>query len=85
MAARRLGIPLLAGRAIRLPGSRFRLQVVEIEVPVTDDAKADVAAATQAITDQFDAWIRERPGEWMWVQDRWRLDSGKPQHRQTSG
>jgi KDO2-lipid IV(A) lauroyltransferase len=71
MAARRLGIPLLAGRAIRLPGSRFRLQVVEIEVPVTDDAKADVRAATQALTDQFDAWIRERPGEWMWVQNRW--------------
>src|SRR5688572_349727 len=85
MAARRLGIPLLAGRAIRLPGSRFRLQVVEIPVPVTDDAKADVAAATQAITDQFDAWIRERPGEWMWVQDRWREGDGKPPRRQASG
>jgi KDO2-lipid IV(A) lauroyltransferase len=85
MAARRLGIPLLAGRAIRLPGSRFRLQVVEIPVPVSDDAKADVAAATQAITDQLDAWIRERPGEWMWVQDRWRQGDGKPQRRQGSG
>ncbi len=78
MAARRLGIPLLAGRAIRLPGSRFRLEVVEIEVPVTGDPKADVRAATQALTDQFDAWIRERPGEWMWVQDRWRQESPEP-------
>ncbi len=84
MVARRLGIPLIAGRPSRLPGSRFRLELVEIAVPVTDDPKADVAAATQALTDQLDAWIRERPGEWMWVQNRWRDDGGKRQRRQAS-
>jgi KDO2-lipid IV(A) lauroyltransferase len=75
MAARRLGIPLVAGRPVRLPGSRFRLEIVEIPVPVTDDPKADVRVAMQALTDQFDAWIRDRPGEWMWVQNRWGEDS----------
>ncbi len=84
MVARRLGIPLIAGRPSRLPGSRFRLELVEIPVPVTDDPKADVAAATQALTDQLDAWIRERPGEWMWVQNRWRDDGGKRQRRPAS-
>jgi KDO2-lipid IV(A) lauroyltransferase len=72
MVARRLRVPLIAGRAVRLPRSHFRLEVVEIPVPQTEDAQADVAAATQAIQGQFEAWIRERPGEWMWVQDRWR-------------
>lgn len=84
MAARRLGIPLLAARPSRLPGSRFRLEVVEIPVPVTDNPKSDVADATQALTDQFDAWIRERPGEWMWVQYRWRHGAGKRQRREAS-
>lgn len=80
LVARRLGRPLLAGRVVRLPGSRFRVDAVEIEVPVTDDFRADVAAATQAMQDRFDGWIRERPGEWMWVQDRWRppKSAGRP-------
>ena len=80
MAARRLGIPLVAGRPVRLPGSRFRVELVEIPVPVTDDVKADVRSATQALSDQFDAWIRDRPGEWMWVQNRW----GEGSKRQVS-
>jgi Kdo2-lipid IVA lauroyltransferase/acyltransferase len=72
MVARRLGVPLIAGRALRMPGSRFTVELVEIPVPVSDDAPADVAAATQSLQEQFETWIRDRPGEWMWVQDRWR-------------
>ena len=71
MVARRLGVPLVGGRAMRLPGSRFRIEAIEIPVPTTDDAQADVEAATQNAQDCFERWIRERPGEWMWVQDRW--------------
>jgi len=70
--ARRLGVPLIAGRALRMPGSRFTVELVEIAVPVSDNAPADVAAATQSLQEQFETWIRDRPGEWMWVQDRWR-------------
>lgn len=73
MVARRLGVPLIAGRPIRLPGSRFRMEAIEIPVPVSDDAQADVKAATQAVQDCFEVWIRDRPGEWMWVQDRWSI------------
>lgn len=72
MVARRLGVPMIAGRAVRLPRCRFRVDLVEIPVPATDDPKSDVALATQALQERFEGWIRERPGEWMWVQDRWR-------------
>jgi KDO2-lipid IV(A) lauroyltransferase len=72
MVARRLGVPLIAGRVIRLPGCRFRVEAVEVPVAVTRDPQADVAAAIQAVQDVFEGWIRERPGEWMWVQERWR-------------
>jgi KDO2-lipid IV(A) lauroyltransferase len=86
MVARRLGVPLVAGRAVRLPGSRFRIDAAEIPVPVTNDVRADILAATQAIQDQFETWIRERPGEWMWIQDRWRearlaVDTGRQARR----
>ena len=57
---------------LRLPGSRFVVEAVEVPVQVTDDPQADAEAATQAIQDHFEAWIRDRPGEWMWGQDRWR-------------
>jgi KDO2-lipid IV(A) lauroyltransferase len=70
MVARRLGTPLVAGRVVRLPNTRFRVEAVEVAVPVTDDPQADVAVAMQAVLNTFEAWIRERPGEWMWVQDR---------------
>jgi KDO2-lipid IV(A) lauroyltransferase len=84
MVARRLGVLLVAGYAVRLPGGRFRVQAVEIPVPATEDTKADVAAATQAIQDYFEAGIRERPGEWMWTQDRWGIDR-KPKGARATG
>jgi KDO2-lipid IV(A) lauroyltransferase len=72
MVARRLGVPLLAVRTLRVPRSRFKAEIVEIPIEVSDDWQADVAAATQALQNQFERWIRDRPGEWMWVHDRWR-------------
>ena len=72
MVARRLGVPLIAGRAVRLPGSRFRVDACRIAVPQTNHPEHDVAVATQALLDCFESWIRDRPGEWMWMQDRWR-------------
>lgn len=72
LLARRLGIPLVAGRAVRTRGARFRIEVKEIAVPQTDDAKQDVRDATQAVQDQFEMWIRDHPGQFMWIHDRWK-------------
>jgi Kdo2-lipid IVA lauroyltransferase/acyltransferase len=72
MVARRLSVPVLAVRAVRMRGARFTLESVEIPVPHTKDPNADVADLMQAIYVQFELWIRERPEEWMWVHDRWR-------------
>ncbi|WP_051631137.1 lysophospholipid acyltransferase family protein [Afifella pfennigii] len=72
MVARRLRVPIVAGRVIRERGARFVVEAIELSYPVSEDPSADVAALTQTIQATFEAWIRERPGEWMWVHDRWK-------------
>jgi KDO2-lipid IV(A) lauroyltransferase len=70
--ARSLGLPLYAARVLRLPGVRFSLRAVPVEVPRTDDRDADVAAATAALHARFEEFIREAPAQWMWAHRRWR-------------
>ena len=75
MLARRLDALLVTVHMTRLPHSRFRTELEEIVVPVTDDVTDDVRATTQAVLARFEAWIRASPGDWMWVQNRWRATS----------
>lgn len=72
--ARRFDCPVHGARAIRLPGGRFRLDITE-ELPMPRDAegKVDVAAATAAMNAVIEGWIREHPGQWLWMHRRWRL------------
>ena len=72
MIARRLGVPLIVGRAIRLEGATFAIDGLEVEIPYTDDVSDDVLKTVQQIHRKFEEWIREYPGQWMWVQDKWR-------------
>lgn len=69
--ARKCGIPLLAIRVVRLPRSRFRIEMTQIEVPQTADRLDDMRAATASLQATFEAWIRDRPGQWMWAHRRW--------------
>ena len=70
--ARALGLPLYAARVRRLPGVRFSVRVVPVEVTRTDDRDADVAAATAALHARFEQFVREEPEQWMWAHRRWR-------------
>lgn len=71
MLARRLDLPLFVGRSIRTEGAHFRLDGRWLEVPKTDDAKADVEALTRSIHAVFEEWIREYPAQWMWAHRKW--------------
>lgn len=70
--ARRLGLPLIAGRVVRTRGARFRVEAVPVPYPVTEDVDADVRVGTEALTRQFEDWIRQTPGQWMWAHRKWR-------------
>jgi KDO2-lipid IV(A) lauroyltransferase len=72
--ARRFDCPVHGTRAIRLPGNRFRLELTEaIELPRDARGSVDIDAATQAINDIVEDWIREHPGQWLWQHRRWRM------------
>jgi KDO2-lipid IV(A) lauroyltransferase len=72
--ARRFDCPVHGARAIRLPGNRFRLEMTDaITLPRDARGQVDIDAATQAINDIIEAWIREHPDQWLWQHRRWRL------------
>jgi KDO2-lipid IV(A) lauroyltransferase len=71
--ARRFDCPVHGVRAIRLEGARFRLDVTpRIDLPRDAEGQIDVDAATAAMNAVIEGWIREHPGQWLWMHRRWR-------------
>jgi KDO2-lipid IV(A) lauroyltransferase len=71
LIARTYGLKLYAACVVRKPGVRFEVKVSPVEVPLTDDREADVAAATANVQAQFERFLREAPEQWMWAHRRW--------------
>jgi KDO2-lipid IV(A) lauroyltransferase len=60
-------------RVIRLPGHRFRLELTPpLDLPRDANGEIDVAGAMQAMTAVVEGWVREHPGQWLWMHRRWR-------------
>ncbi|MDP4022105.1 lipid A biosynthesis lauroyl acyltransferase [Methylobacterium sp. NEAU 140] len=81
--ARHHDCPVHGVRVVRLPGERFRLELTPaLDLPRGPDGLIDVAGAMQAMTATVEAWVREHPGQWLWMHRRWRPDMlpkpGKP-------
>ncbi len=72
MIGRHVGARFWVGRCLRIgKQSRFRMEIVELNVPRTADKTGDALALTTAIFAQFEAWIRDCPEQWMWWNTRW--------------
>jgi KDO2-lipid IV(A) lauroyltransferase len=77
--ARNFDCPVHGVRVIRLPGHRFRLELTPpIVLPRDDKGEIDVAGAMQAMTSVVEGWVREHPGQWLWMHRRWRQPVGDP-------
>ncbi len=71
--ARLFDCPVVGVRVVRLPGRRFRVDATgPLALPRDPQGKVDVPAATQAITEVIEGWIREHPDQWLWFHRRWR-------------
>ncbi len=56
----------------RLGAGRARITVEPpLDVTLTGDEAADTRAIMAAINAQVEAWVRERPDQWLWLHRRW--------------
>ena len=71
--ARHYDCPVHGARVVRLPGLRFRLELTPaLDLPRDAEGLIDVRGAMQAMTATVEGWVRENPGQWLWMHRRWR-------------
>jgi Kdo2-lipid IVA lauroyltransferase/acyltransferase len=70
--ALRFDCDLLPVRVERLAGARFRLTIFPpLSLPRSGDHHADIALLMAKVNETLEAWIRERPEQWLWLHRRW--------------
>jgi KDO2-lipid IV(A) lauroyltransferase len=69
--ALRTGAALIVGTCPRVAPFRYRLSLVEVPVPGTDD-EASVVALTASLTRRLEDVIRQYPEQWVWMHERWK-------------
>lgn len=70
--ARQYNCDIYPARCIRLAGGRYRLELYEcVKLPLDEKNEIDIAASTQKLNDIVETWVREYPGQWMWLHKRW--------------
>lgn len=72
MIARRVGARIWLSRCKRIgTESRFEIELKELRVPRTANQAEDIRWIMIHMQEQFEAWIREAPEQWMWSNRRW--------------
>ena len=72
MIARRIGARIWLSRCKRIgTQSRFEIELKELRVPRTANQAEDIRWTMVHMQQQFEAWIREAPEQWMWSNRRW--------------
>jgi KDO2-lipid IV(A) lauroyltransferase len=70
--ALRFDCDVLPLRVERLDGARFRITVFPpLPLPRSGKPHADAAALMARVNAILEAWIRDRPEQWLWLHQRW--------------
>ncbi|MEE9209503.1 MAG: lauroyl acyltransferase [Kiloniellales bacterium] len=70
--ALRFGCPLVPVRVERVGPARFRLASFDaLALPQSGDRQADTVAVMTTLNEILEAWIRDRPEQWLWLHRRW--------------
>lgn len=68
----RFDAPMVPVQCVRLPGARFKLIFHPVlNVVKTDVRKDDVKTVMTDVNAMMENWIRETPGQWLWLHKRW--------------
>jgi KDO2-lipid IV(A) lauroyltransferase len=70
--ALKFGCPIVAGRIERIGGAHFRA-TLEPPIPLPDsgDLQQDVYDVMLSLNGTIERWVREQPGQWLWLHRRW--------------
>jgi Kdo2-lipid IVA lauroyltransferase/acyltransferase len=64
--------PVVMGRVERLQGARFRVTISPpLAFELSGEKEADTLIIMKRLNDAVEAWIRERPDQWLWLHNRW--------------
>jgi len=74
MLARQTELPIYGMRVVRKPdGNSFWGEISPPVDPVRDaGGRVEIKGTMQAVTSVIERWIREYPGQWLWLHRRWR-------------
>ena len=65
--------PVHGVRVVRKDNARFHLELTPpLDLPRDAKGEIDVQGAMQAMTRVVEEWVRENPGQWLWMHRRWR-------------
>ena len=71
--ARHYECPVHGVRVVRRADARFRLELTPpLDLPRDATGAIDVQGAMQAMTRVVEEWVRDNPGQWLWMHRRWR-------------
>jgi len=70
--ALKFGCPIVAGRIERLGGAHFRATLEPpLTLPDSGDRQRDIYDVMLQINMKIERWVRDRPGQWLWLHRRW--------------
>lgn len=64
--------PMVVFKVERLKGAHFRMTMLPpMDLPDTGDLHADTLTVMTRLNAQIEQWVREQPGQWLWLHKRW--------------
>jgi len=65
-------LPIVPVHLERLGGARFRITLEEpVALPRLGDRQEEAKAMMTEVNRIIERWIRQRPGDWLWLHRRW--------------